>query len=171
MANNATTLLNVGRTYTVTRYIERLGDLVNEHEGLAIVHGWVSFVTGRFAEAERALAVAARLDTEGLDAGLILSLSAMVHLAKGDVAGGLAAIEEQVPTTEPTHPMVLGGVRVMGGLFDEARPFLDQAKEMAARPARLLRGGSRTDLRGNRRTRERPTRGRQRTCRDVDLVR
>jgi LuxR family maltose regulon positive regulatory protein len=132
VANNATKLLNVGRTYTVTRYIERLGDLVDEHAGLAIVHGWVSFVTGRFAEAERALAVADRLDTEGLDAGLIQSLSAMVHLAKGDVAGGLAAIEEQVPMTEPTHPMVLGGVRVMGGLFDDARLFLDQAKEMAA---------------------------------------
>jgi LuxR family maltose regulon positive regulatory protein len=28
--------------------------------------------------------------------------------------------------------MVLGGVRVMGGRFDDARPFLAQAKEMAA---------------------------------------
>ena len=34
--------------------------------------------------------------------------------------------------TEPTHPMVLGGVRVMGGRFDEARPFLASANEMAA---------------------------------------
>ena len=132
VANNATTLLNVGRIYTVTRYIERLEDLVDQHEGLAVVHGWVSFVTGRFAEAERALAIASELDTEGVDAGLIMSLSAMVHLAKGDVAGGLGAIDGQAPTTEPTHPMVLGGVRVMGGLFDEARPFLGQAKEMAA---------------------------------------
>lgn len=132
VADNATQLLNVGRTYTVTRYIERLGDMVETHEGLAIVHGWVSFVTGRFAEAERALETAARLDTAGVDAGLILSLSAMIHLAKGDVAAGLEAVEQQAPTTEPTHPMVLGGVRVMGGRFDEARPFLAQAKEMAA---------------------------------------
>ena len=73
-----------------------------------------------------------RLDTAGVDAGLILSLSAMIHLAKGDVAAGLAAVEAQAPTTEPTHPMVLGGVRVMGGRFDEARPFLAQANEMAA---------------------------------------
>jgi LuxR family maltose regulon positive regulatory protein len=132
IADNATHLLNIGRTYTVTRYIDRLGDLVDTHEGLAVVHGWVSFVTGRFAEAERALATAARLDTEGIDAGLIQSLAAMTHLAKGDVASGLAAVEQQVPTTEPTHPMVLGGLRVMGGRFDEARPFLAQAKEMAA---------------------------------------
>lgn len=132
VGNNATKLLNVGRAYTVTRYIERLGALVDEHEGLAIVNGWVSFVTGRFAEAERSLAVARKLDTEGVSAGLIVSLSAMVHLAQGDVAGGLAAIDGQVPMTEPTHPMVLGGVRVMGGLFDEARPFLAQANEMAA---------------------------------------
>lgn len=132
VADNATQLLNVGRIYTVNRYIERLGDLVDTHEGLAIVNGWVSFVTGRFAEAERSLAIAARLDTEGVDAGLIQSLSAMIHLAKGDVASGLAAIEQPVPATEPTHPMVLGGVRVMGGRFDEARPFLAQATEMAA---------------------------------------
>ncbi|MFK8023945.1 MAG: LuxR C-terminal-related transcriptional regulator [Ilumatobacter sp.] len=132
VANNATRLLNVGRAYTVSRYIERLGDLVDEHEGLAVVNGWVSFVTGRFAEAERSLAVARELDVEGVDAGLILSLSAMVDLAKGDVAAGLVAVEGQAPTTEPTHPMVLGGVRVMGGLFDEARPFLQQANEMAA---------------------------------------
>ena len=71
VADNATKLLNVGRVYTVTRYIERLGDLVDEHEGLAIVHGWVSFVTGRFAEAERSLEVARRLDVDGVDAGLI----------------------------------------------------------------------------------------------------
>ena len=132
VADNATQLLNIGRTYTVTRYIDRLGDMVDTHEGLAIVHGWVSFVTGRFTEAERALATATRLDTEGVDAGLILSLSAMIHLAKGDVAAGLDEVERQVPITEPTHPMVLGGVRVMGGRFDEARPFLAQANEMAA---------------------------------------
>ncbi len=132
VADNATKLLNVGRTYTVTSYIERLGDLVDEHEGLAIVHGWVSFVTGRFAEAERALATASRLDTDGVDAGLIQSLSAMIHLARGDVASGLAAVEAEAPITEPTHPMVLGGVRVMGGRFDEARPYLARANEMAA---------------------------------------
>lgn len=132
VADNATELLNVGRTYTVSRYIERLGDLLDTHEGLAVVHGWVSFVTGRFAEAERALTTASRLDTAGVDAGLIQSLSAMIHLAKGDVASGLTAVEGQVPMTEPTHPMVFGGVRVMGGRLDEARPFLDQAKEMAA---------------------------------------
>ena len=132
VADNATKLLNVGRAYTVTRYIERLGDLVDEHEGLAIVHGWVSFVTGRFAEAERALQTARRLDVDGVDAGLIMSLSAMIHLAEGDVAAGLAAIEGEVAVTEPTHPMVLGAVRVMGGRFDEARPFLATAREMAA---------------------------------------
>ena len=132
VAANATKLLNIGRIYTVNRYIERLSDLVDQHEGLAIVHGWVSFVTGRFAEAERALATASRLDTEGVDAGLIQSLSAMIHLARGDVAAGLEAVEDQAPIIEPTHPMVLGGVRVMGGRFDDARPYLAQANEMAA---------------------------------------
>jgi LuxR family maltose regulon positive regulatory protein len=132
VADNATKLLNVGRVYTVTRYIERLGDLVDEHEGLAIVHGWVSFVTGRFAEAERSLEVARRLDVDGVDAGLIQSLSAMIHLAEGDVAAALDIVDGDVPTTEPTNPMVLGGVRVMGGRFDEARPYLALANEMAA---------------------------------------
>ncbi len=132
VADNATALLNVGRIYTVTRYIERLGDIVDEHAGLAIVHGWVSFVTGRFGEAERALEVARRLDVEGTDAGLICSLTAMIHLAEGDVASGLAVVESSPPVSEPTHPMVLGGVRVMAGRFDDARPYLDTANEMAA---------------------------------------
>ena len=132
VADNATTLLNIGRTYTVTRYIERLGDLVDRHEGLAIVHGWVCFVTGRFTEAERSLEVARTLDVEGVDAGLIMSLTAMIHLAEGDVAAGLEVVQDEVPATEPTHPMVLGGVRVMAGRFEESRPFLAQANEMAA---------------------------------------
>jgi LuxR family maltose regulon positive regulatory protein len=133
VADHATELLNVGRTYTVTRYIERLGDLVDEHEGLAIVNGWVSFVTGRFAQAERSLRTAARLDVEGIDTGLIRSLGAMIHLAKGDVAAGLDQVGDRVATTEPaTVAMVSGGVRVMAGMSDEARPFLDQANEMAA---------------------------------------
>lgn len=132
VADNATTLLNIGRIYTVTRYIDRLGDLLDEHAGLAIVHGWVSFVTGRFVEAERALEAAARLDVEGNNTGLILSLGGMIQLAKGDVAAGLDRISGEAPITEPTHPMVFGAIRVMAGLFDEARPNLDRANEMAA---------------------------------------
>ncbi len=132
VANHATELLNIGRSFTVTRYLEQLDDLLDVHAGLAIVHGWVSFVTGRFAEAERSLETATRLDVEGSDAGLIQSLGAMIQLAKGDVAAGLDQIRDQAPITEPTHPMVLGGIRVMAGLFDEARPFLDRANEMAA---------------------------------------
>ena len=132
VADNATKLLNVGRIYTVDRYIERLRDLLDEHEGLAIVHGWVSFVRGRFTEAERSLEVARRLDVDGVDAGLIQSLTAMIHLAEGDVAAGLGAVEQPIATSEPTNPMVHGGVRVMAGRFVEARPHLAQAKAMAA---------------------------------------
>jgi LuxR family maltose regulon positive regulatory protein len=132
VANHATTLLNVGRSYTVSRYIEQLHDLLDRHEGLAIVHGWLSFVMGRFTEAKQSLENAKRLDTDGVDAGLIQSLTGMIHLAEGDVAGGLAVIENDAPMTEPTHPMVLGGIRVMAGRFDDAMPFLRTANEMAA---------------------------------------
>ncbi len=131
VAEHATPLLNIGRTYTVTRYIERLGDLVDTHAGLAIVHGWVSFVTGRFAEAERGLATAARLDVDGTNTGLIQALSAMSHLAKGDVASAIDAIDPHIAGAEAEVCMVLGGVRVMGGRFDEARPFLATARELA----------------------------------------
>lgn len=133
VTNHATELLNVGRTYTVKRYLDRLGDLVDRHGGLAIVHGWVSFVTGRFFEAETSLATATSLDIEGANADLIQSLSAMIQLAKGDVAAGLAIVQgPTLPIQDPGGPMVLGGVRVWAGRFDEARPFLDTAKEMAA---------------------------------------
>ncbi|MEZ5376142.1 MAG: LuxR C-terminal-related transcriptional regulator [Acidimicrobiales bacterium] len=132
VAENATELLNVGRVFTVRRYLDRLGDLVDEHRGLTAVNGWLSVVTGRFAEAERSLDILQRLDA-GDDAGLLVSLSAMIHLARGDVASGLAIAEVDVSTTEPAYPMVLGAVRVMGGQFDEARPFLTRARELAAR--------------------------------------
>ncbi|TDT14971.1 LuxR family maltose regulon positive regulatory protein [Ilumatobacter fluminis] len=132
VANHATMLLNVGRSYTVSRYIEQLSDLLDSHQGLAIVHGWLSFVMGRFAEAKQSLATAKRLDTDGVEAGLIQSLTGMIHLAEGDVAGGLAAIRDDVPMSDPTHPMVLGGIRVMAGLFDDAVPYLRTANEMAA---------------------------------------
>ncbi len=132
VANQATNLLNVGRSYTVNRYIGQLSDLLDSHQGLAIVHGWLSFVMGRFAEAKQSLATAKRLDTDGVEAGLIQSLTGMIHLAEGNVAGGLAAIQDDVPMTEPTHPMVLGGIRVMAGLFDDAVPYLRTANEMAA---------------------------------------
>lgn len=133
VADNATLLLNQGRSYTVRRYIDRLGDVVDRHAGLAIVNGWVSFVTGQFSEAARSLELADQLDADGTDAGLICALSAMIRLSQGDAASALSIILASPPATEPTHAMVLGGVRVMAGRFDDARPFLASATEMAAR--------------------------------------
>lgn len=131
VAANATQLLNTGRTYTVLRYIDRLSELLDEHSELAVVHAWTSFVTGRFDEAERSLAVGKRLDVDNIDAGLICGLSAMIKLAQGDVSSGLAVVEESPKAINPAHAMVLGGVRVMAGRFDEARPFLARAHELA----------------------------------------
>ena len=171
VADNATQLLNIGRTYTVTRYIERLGDMVETHEGLAIVHGWVSFVTGRFAEAERALATATRLDTAGVDAGLILSLSAMIHLAKGDVAAGL---ERSRTTGADDRADASDGARRRarhGRPLRRGPPVPRTGERDGRESSRLLRRRRRADLRGRRRARGR-TRGVRTRSRDLlDRVR
>lgn len=135
IAANATRLLNRGQTYTVTRLLDRLGDVAQRHGGASTVWGWICFVTGRFAEAKVWLERARPLDTDDDDTGLIEALGIMVHSADGDLSSALAAAADGPPAVHPTHAMVLGGVRVWAGLFDEAAPLLDEANEMAhARP-------------------------------------
>ncbi|MEM8902393.1 MAG: LuxR C-terminal-related transcriptional regulator [Actinomycetota bacterium] len=130
---HATELLNVGRAYTVARYLDRLAHLLGEHGGLALVRSWMAFMTGRFHEAETSLAVVERLGGDGVDAGLVQALRAMLHIGEGDVASALAVVRaDDAPTVDAGHPMTLGSVRVMAGHLDEARPFLTRAKEMAA---------------------------------------
>ncbi|WP_148288556.1 LuxR C-terminal-related transcriptional regulator [Ilumatobacter nonamiensis] len=135
IAANATRLLNRGQTFTVTRLLDRLGDTAQHHGGAATVWGWICFVTGRFAEAKTWLERARPLDTDEDDTGLIEALAIMVHTADGDITSALRAAENGPPAVHPTHAMVLGGVRALAGLFDEAAPLLDTARELAeARP-------------------------------------
>jgi LuxR family maltose regulon positive regulatory protein len=135
IASNATRLLNRGQTYTVTRLLDRLGEVAQRHGGASTVWGWICFVTGRFAEAKVWLERARPLDKDDDDTGLIEALAIMVHSADGDLSSALAAAADGPPAVHPTHAMVLGGVRVWAGLFDEAAPLLDEANEMAhARP-------------------------------------
>ncbi|MCB0991490.1 MAG: hypothetical protein KDB16_10960, partial [Acidimicrobiales bacterium] len=132
IADNATKLLNGGHLFTVLRYLDRLGEVIETHSGCCIVRGWATFVAGRFGEAEIWLDKASRLDTEGIDAGLITALGTMIQLAKGNVSAALAVASASSRPSDPTHAMVLGGVLVWGGLFDEARPHLRAAADMAA---------------------------------------
>lgn len=132
IADNATKLLNGGHLFTVLRQLDQLGDVIDQHAGCCIVRGWTTFVAGRFAEAEIWLERARRLDRDGVDAGLITALGTMVHVARGDVAGGLAIAADSPTPSDPTHAMVMGGILVWAGRFDEARPHLELAAEMAA---------------------------------------
>ncbi|MCB1028986.1 MAG: hypothetical protein KDB24_14640 [Microthrixaceae bacterium] len=131
IATSATSLLNGGRTYTVTRMLDRVGDVAERHGGAATVRGWICFVTGRFAEARLWLDRARPLDKDEDDTGLVEALAIMVHSADGDVGSALEAAADGPPAVHPTHAMVLGAVRVWAGLFDEAAPFLAEAGEMA----------------------------------------
>jgi LuxR family maltose regulon positive regulatory protein len=133
ISGHATELLNQGRLYTVNRYLERLHGLVGEHPGLTMVHGWVTFMSGRFNGAARSLEVIRALDTTGIDPGQVQGLGVMVHLADGDVTTALGVAEDDPgPTAEPGNPMARGSALVWGGRFDDAHTHLDQAKEMAA---------------------------------------
>ena len=132
IADNATKLLNGGHLFTVLRYLDRLDDVIETHSGCCIVRGWTTFVAGRFAEAEIWLERAKQLDVDRVDTGLIAALGTMIHVAQGDVAAALTIADDSPEPTDPTHAMVMGGVRVWAGNFDEARPHLRRATEMAA---------------------------------------
>jgi LuxR family maltose regulon positive regulatory protein len=133
ISGHATELLNQGRLYTVNRYLEQLRGLVGEHPGLTIVHGWVTFMSGRFNEAAASLAAIRALDATGIDPGQIQGLGVMVHLADGNVTSALGIAEDDPgPTAEPGNPMARGSALVWGGRFEDAQTYLDQAKEMAA---------------------------------------
>ncbi len=133
IADHATELLNLGRLYTVNRYLDRLHSLLDRHAGLAIVHGWVAFAGGRFNEAERSLATATRLGADDIAPSLIPALTMMMHVANGDVARALAA--EAATEANPASAelaLARANALVMGGRFDDAQPHLDRANELAA---------------------------------------
>ncbi|MGI9612498.1 MAG: LuxR C-terminal-related transcriptional regulator [Acidimicrobiales bacterium] len=132
IADNATQLLNGGQLYTVLRYLDRVGDVIEQHSGCCIVRGWTTFFAGRFAEAEEWLDRARQLDVDGVDAGLIAALTTMIHVANGNVASGLEVATASPEPSDPSHAMTNGGVLVWAGHFDEARPHLQRAAEMAA---------------------------------------
>jgi ATP/maltotriose-dependent transcriptional regulator MalT len=131
VAMGAKKLLNDGHSYTVLQYLDRLGDLCEEHEGAAIVKAWVTFVSGRFAESDKFLEIARRLDVDGIDTGLIDGLSMMSSLARGDTGGALVVAETTPTPTESTHTMVLGAVHLWAGRFDDARTLSATADEQA----------------------------------------
>lgn len=131
VAMGAKKLLNDGHSYTVLHYLDRLGDLCEEHEGAAIVKAWVTFVTGRFAESDKFLEIARRLDVDGIDTGLIDGLAMMSNLARGDTGRALAVADTTPAPVESTHTMVLGAVNLWAGRFDTARTLLAMADEQA----------------------------------------
>lgn len=131
VAMGAKKLLNDGHSYTVLQYLDRLGDLCEEHEGAAIVKAWVTFVSGRFAESDKFLEIARRLDVEGIDTGLIDGLAMMSNLARGDTGAALGVAETSPTPTESTHTMALGTVNLWAGRFDVARALLSAANEQA----------------------------------------
>lgn len=132
IVEHATALLNGGQLRTVIGYLDRLGDVADTHVGALVVRGWVALITGRFAEAKRCHGTAHQLDVDGADEGLIAALGIMTYIAAGDVAGALGAAAGSTEPTEATQAMALGLALVCAGRFDDARPVLDLALEMAA---------------------------------------
>ncbi len=131
--DEATELMNRGQLRTVRDQIDRLGHLADDHAGAMVVRGWISLLTGQFADARNSLTRARSLDPNDDEAGLIVALAIMTHIASGDVAAALNEAHSAGAPFESTQAMTLGGALVWGGDFDRARAFLDQAAFMAPR--------------------------------------
>ncbi len=129
--DEATELMNQGQLRTVADQVARLGPLADEHCGTTVVQGYISLLTGRFAEAHHRIERARTLHPDGDKAGLIAALAIMTHLGTGNVAAALDEARAAAAPFESTQAMTLGGAHVWAGAFDSARPLLDQADRMA----------------------------------------
>ncbi len=131
--DDATELMNRGQLRTVRHQIERLGPIAGEHAGVTVVRGWIALLTGRFADAHSSLQQARTLNPNDDEAGLIVALAIMTHLASGNVARALDEARSASDPFESTQAMTLGGAYTWGGHFDNARSLLERAAEMAPR--------------------------------------
>ncbi|MEZ5343729.1 MAG: LuxR C-terminal-related transcriptional regulator [Acidimicrobiales bacterium] len=131
--DEATELMNRGQLRTVRDQINRLGVVADRHAGAMVVRGWISLLTGDFADARSCLANARALEPNDDVAGLIVALAIMANVADGDVAGALAEARLAGSPFESTQAMTLGSAHLWGGDFDSATVLLAQAQSMAER--------------------------------------
>ncbi len=129
--DDATELMNRGQLRTVRHQIDRLGEIAEEHAGTMVVRGWISLLTGNFADAQASLERARALEPNDDEAGLIVALAIMAHIASGNVARALDEAASASDPFESTQAMTLGGAHIWGGDFDKARALLKRATEMA----------------------------------------
>ncbi|MCP5024999.1 MAG: hypothetical protein GY929_01830 [Actinomycetia bacterium] len=129
--DDATELMNRGQLRTVRHQINRLGPVADEHAGAMVVRGWISLLTGNFTDAQASVERARALDPNDNEAGLLVALAIMTHIAAGNIAAALDAARSAGDPFESTQAMTLGGAHTWGGAFDAARPLLERANEMA----------------------------------------
>lgn len=129
--DDATELMNRGQLRTVRHQIKRLGPIASEHAGVTVVRGWISLLTGRLSDAHASVQRARTLDPNDDEAGLILALAIMSHIASGNIAEALDEARTASDPLESTQAMTLGGAYTWGGDFDNARSLLERAAGMA----------------------------------------
>ncbi len=129
--DEATELMNRGQLRTLREQIDRLGPVADEHAGTTVVRGWISLLTGNFAAAQTSVERARALEPNDDEAGLIVALAIMTHIASGNVTRALDEVASAGDPFESTQAMTLGGAHTWGGNFDQARPLLRRASGMA----------------------------------------
>ena len=151
--DHATELLNRGQVRTVLNQVQRLGPAGEHHPRALLLRGWIDLLIGRFDEAWRCLDRATAVELGHEEAGHAVALGIMRGLATGNVAEALAVADRSGPPIDATHAMTLGGVQVWAGRFDQARPMLRQAAEIASDEGPPVRLGRHPGLRSDRRRR------------------
>lgn len=123
-------LLRAGQVDTLRGVLERLGEAARTDVACAFLAGWGAFLVGRYAEAERWLAIVVDLAPSGSTAPTTLRIN--LALATGDVAGALDEARTALaagPLTDglPELATAIGAAHAWAGMADEARSALDLA--------------------------------------------
>jgi LuxR family maltose regulon positive regulatory protein len=133
-----------GGSGTVARWLELFPRRwVNQDPRLSIVEAWVASFHNRREQAEMALTRAATLRYEGPMPDGASSLAASIVLLRAGFpwndVGAMLAAARQAHRLEGEHPspwmvtvhVQLGWALCLSGHFDEARPYLERAAELA----------------------------------------
>jgi len=129
--DDATEMLNQGQLRTVRLQIDSLGSVADQHAGAMVVRGFISLLTGNLSDAQASVERARTLEPNEDEAGLLVALAIMTHLASGDVARALGEVATASDPFESTLAMTLASAAIWGGDFESARGLLQQASEWA----------------------------------------
>ena len=121
---------------TLRGILEELGEVAASHTVCALLWGWCEFISGRYTDAEKWVAVTHEIAPDGFDQTITSPLRMNIFLGRGDVQSALAIARELTETARlaslaPEQAVVAGGALMWAGQTDTARTALLLAAQKA----------------------------------------